>query len=211
MFIFMLAHPHYLAYGLPWKRICSFNHSVYTLIIRKPSTLDIYLKIMWNIWAYFVKKHCFHFSGTPSTNDKILILIFSRIWHRYFWRLFLWLFTLHNPIVLCLNKFSRNYCKFKVKVPCYIGLFMRYWYGSPEKSQSYQASIQCWVIICPPAERHFNGVLEIACWLADGCPFIAVFGSSFAHQLKKEKKSYQIWTPSDKNFLDPCMESSRSQ
>ena len=155
---------------------------------------------MWNIWAYFVKKHCFHFSGTPSTNDKILILIFSRIWHRYFWRLFLWLFTLHNPIVLCLNKFSRNYCKFKVKVPCYIGLFMRYWYGSPEKSQSYQASIQCWVIICPPAERHFNGVLEIACWLADGCPFIAVFGSSFAHQLKKEKKSYQIWTPSDKKL-----------
>ena len=77
---------------------------------------------------------------------------------------------------------------------------MLYWYGSPEKSQSYQASIQCWAIICPPAERHFNGVLEIACWLADDCPFIAVFGSSFAHQLKKERKIIKFGPPLTKTF-----------
>ena len=29
---------------------------------------------------------------------------------------------------------------------------------TPEKSQSYQASIQCWAIIGPPAKRHLNGV-----------------------------------------------------
>ena len=35
---------------------------------------------------------------------------------------------------------------------------LQYWSGSPEKSQSYQASNKCWAIICPPAKRHFNGV-----------------------------------------------------
>ena len=34
----------------------------------------------------------------------------------------------------------------------------QYWSRSPEKSQSYQASIQCWAIISPPAKRHLNGV-----------------------------------------------------
>ena len=34
----------------------------------------------------------------------------------------------------------------------------QYWSGSPEKSQNYQASIQCWGIIGPPANRHLNGV-----------------------------------------------------
>ena len=34
----------------------------------------------------------------------------------------------------------------------------QYWSGSPEKSQSYQASIQCWDIIGPSAKRHLNGV-----------------------------------------------------
>ena len=29
---------------------------------------------------------------------------------------------------------------------------------SPEKSQSYQSSIQCWAIIGTPAKRHLNGV-----------------------------------------------------
>ena len=35
----------------------------------------------------------------------------------------------------------------------------QYWSESPEKSQSYQASIQCLTIIGPPAKRHLNGVL----------------------------------------------------
>ena len=34
----------------------------------------------------------------------------------------------------------------------------QYWSRSPEKSQSYQASIQCWAIIGPPAKRYLNGV-----------------------------------------------------
>ena len=29
----------------------------------------------------------------------------------------------------------------------------QYWSGSPENSQSYQASIKCWTIIGPPAKR----------------------------------------------------------
>ena len=33
----------------------------------------------------------------------------------------------------------------------------QYWSGSPEKSQSYQDSIQCWAIIGPPAKRRFAG------------------------------------------------------
>ena len=41
----------------------------------------------------------------------------------------------------------------------------QYWSESPEKSQSYQASIQYWVIIGPPAKRHlwrFAGGLIMA-------------------------------------------------
>ena len=37
-------------------------------------------------------------------------------------------------------------------------LSKQYWSGSPEKSQSYQASIQCWAIIGTPAKRHLIGV-----------------------------------------------------
>ena len=35
---------------------------------------------------------------------------------------------------------------------------LQYWLGSPGKSQSYKASIQCWAIIGPPAKRPLNGV-----------------------------------------------------
>ena len=35
---------------------------------------------------------------------------------------------------------------------------LQYWSGSPEKSQSYQARIQCWAIIGTPAKCHLNGV-----------------------------------------------------
>ena len=34
----------------------------------------------------------------------------------------------------------------------------QFWSRSPEKSQSYIASIQCWAIISTPAKRHLNGV-----------------------------------------------------
>ena len=34
----------------------------------------------------------------------------------------------------------------------------QYWSGSPSKSQSYQASIQCRAIISTPVKRNLNGV-----------------------------------------------------
>ena len=52
----------------------------------------------------------------------------------------------------------------------------------PKKSQSYQASIQCWATIGPPMKRHLMAFR----WRADGGPLIVVFGSS--HQLKTKKK-----------------------
>ena len=38
-------------------------------------------------------------------------------------------------------------------------IFLQYCSRSPEKSQSYQASIQCQDIIGPPAKCYFKGVL----------------------------------------------------
>ena len=59
----------------------------------------------------------------------------------------------------------------------------QYWSGFPEKSHRYQASIQCWAIIGPPAKRHVNNDDSLA-----GCgPLFAVFGSSFSSSLKKFK------------------------
>ena len=37
----------------------------------------------------------------------------------------------------------------------------QYWSGSLAKSQSYQASTQCWAIIGPPAKRHLTNKLRI--------------------------------------------------
>ena len=58
----------------------SAAYSVYTLIIRKPSTPDLF-----NI---FCQKSSFSFSGTPSTNDKILNLNFLEFGTDIFWGLF---------------------------------------------------------------------------------------------------------------------------
>ena len=35
----------------------------------------------------------------------------------------------------------------------------QHWSGAPEKSQTYQASIQCWAIIGTPEKHHLNGDL----------------------------------------------------
>ena len=64
--------------------------------------------------------------------------------------------------------------------------------GSPNKSQSYKASIQCWAIVGPPAKRHLNGVsLAGRRW-----PLILIFGSSLPLSTKKKRR--QSWTPFDK-------------
>ena len=70
--------------------------------------------------------------------------------------------------------------KYSIFKPSY-----QFWSGSPEISQSWLASIQCWAIIGPPAKRHFAG------------PLLVVFGFSPPHQLKN---FCQRW-----NFLDPRM------
>ena len=60
----------------------------------------------------------------------------------------------------------KNHKKYRVS--------LQYWSESHEKSQSYQASTQCWAIISRPAERHLNGVLLGA----DDGPILVVFGST---------------------------------
>ena len=45
----------------------------------------------------------------------------------------------------------------------------------PLKNRSYQASIQCWAIICTPAKRHFMAFR----WRADDGMLLVVPGSSF--------------------------------
>ena len=41
------------------------------------------------------------------------------------------------------------------------------WIRSPEKSQSSQASIQCWAIMGPPAKCHLNGISLVGQWWPD--------------------------------------------
>ena len=72
-------------------------------------------------------------------------------------------------------------------------LSMKYSSGSPEKSQRYQSSIQCLVIIGTPAKRHFGGgqimaaYIGICIWILS--PFIDL-----------TKKCFQSWIPSDNFF-----------
>ena len=55
-----------------------------------------------------------------------------------------------------------------------------YWSGLPEKSQSFQSSIQCWAIIGTSAKRHLMAFRL----RADDGPLLVVFGSP--HQLRKK-------------------------
>ena len=67
----------------------------------------------------------------------------------------------------------------------------------PLKSQSYQASIQCWAIIGLPARRRFASGLIMAPALS------GIWILSPPHQLKNNKKKRfhsSVWTPSDKTF-----------
>ena len=53
---------------------------------------------------------------------------------------------------------------------------------SLQKSKSYQASIQCWAIIDPPAKRRLNGVSLVGLWVLT---FSGIW-SSLPHYLKKK-------------------------
>ena len=79
----------------------------------------------------------------------------------------------------------------------------QYWSLSPEKSQSYQASIQCWANIGPPAKHHLNGV-SLAGWWG---PRIVVFGSYLPLSTKKKWQLDHLW----QNILDPHMKTVCSQ
>ena len=68
---------------------------------------------------------------------------------------------------------------------------------NPLKSQSYQASIQCWAIIGPPAKRHLNGVSRRA---VDSPLISGIWILPPLIKLKKKTLS-QSCTPSDKTFL----------
>ena len=60
-----------------------------------------------------------------------------------------------------------------------------------KKSQSYQASIQCWVIMGRPAKRHLNGILP-------GGPMMARFKwylDPLSSHKKTKIKCCQSWTP----------------
>ena len=60
----------------------------------------------------------------------------------------------------------------------------QYWSGSPEISQSYQASIQCWANMGMPAKHH----LMASRWWADDGSLIVVFGSFLPSSTKKVVK-----------------------
>ena len=81
----------------------------------------------------------------------------------------------------------------------------QYWPGSPEKSQSYQPSIQCWASICPPPKRHFNSVLLADQWWPIYSDIWILYPPSTKTKNTKKKRC-QSWTPSDRTFrLDPRM------
>ena len=68
----------------------------------------------------------------------------------------------------------------------------------PLKNLSYQASIQCWVIIGTPAKRHLMAFR----WRANDGPLIIVLRSSLP---SSKKKKFSRLDPLWQNFLDPRM------
>ena len=80
-----------------------------------------------------------------------------------------------------------------------------YWSGSPEKSQSYQASIQCLAIIGPPVKHHFNDISLVGLWWPAFSVIVRPLLSSLTKSKERGRKHCQSWTPFWQNFLDPPM------
>ena len=74
------------------------------------------------------------------------------------------------------------------------------WSGSPEISQSNQASIQYWAIIGPPAKRHSNGVSLAGRWWVDLCDIWIL--SLPLTSLKKKKRCQRKFDTPWQNSLD---------
>ena len=79
------------------------------------------------------------------------------------------------------------------KITKIVVVFKQYWFGSPGKSQRYQASIPCRAIIGPPAKCYLSGVSLVG-------QLLVLYGSSVLLSSTK-KKCCQSWTTSDKTFL----------
>ena len=79
------------------------------------------------------------------------------------------------------------------------------------KSQSYQASIQRWAIIGPPANQR-NAIQMAFRWRADDGPLLLIFGPSLPLK-KNEKKPVRVaeLEPLWQIFLDPRMGPHRKQ
>ena len=69
---------------------------------------------------------------------------------------------------VCLSDMGGSRGGLEVHIPlknhANMGFSYQYSPGSPEKSQSYQASIKCWAIIGTPAKRLLNGVTLASRW-----------------------------------------------
>ena len=82
-------------------------------------------------------------------------------------------------------------------------IFYQYRSGSPEQSQSYQASIQCWAVIGTPAKRHlmaFSWRVDDARPAYSGTWILPNHHPPSPPKKKTKKKLCQSWTPSDKTF-----------
>ena len=80
-----------------------------------------------------------------------------------------------------------------------IGFLSNFLSGSSIKSQSYQASIQCWAIIGTPAKRRLIG---------DDGQLLVVFGDSFPSSANKIK--YKNNDSKNVNFVPPLAKVSGS-
>ena len=90
----------------------------------------------------------------------------------------------------------KNYKKYRVS--------KQFWSGSPEKAQSYQASISCWAIIGTPAKMPFKWRFAGGQMMAGLLWYLDPFSP---HQLKI-KKTRQSWTPSRKTlWIRTCLKS----
>ena len=88
--------------------------------------------------------------------------------------------------------------KYMVSLKLFLAILAR----TPLKSQSYQSSIQCWVLIGPPAKRHLNGVSLAGHWLPVNS---GIWILPPLIKLKtKQKKTRQSWTPSDSTSWVPA-------
>ena len=89
--------------------------------------------------------------------------------------------------------------KYMVSLKLFLAILAR----TPLKSQSYQSSIQCSVLIGPPAKRHLNGVSLAGHWWPVNS---GIWILPRLIKLKKNNKKRQSWTPSEStSWIRACL------